>query len=156
MKVLMQWVKCEGTEKKQLQFFTAAPSFQVYSNKIWSSDSKIMDLRRKACVKLVEIQYRTMAQAAAIIYAESGKTVRLHVTMVGHGVFNNPHETVSTALKVLKEELQGVDAIVYIHNRPFKPSIWEEKGDLESIGINTESIKKWQVEKSLNNSIYQH
>lgn len=141
MKVLMQWVKCEGTEKKQLQFFTAAPSFQGYSKEIWSSNSKIMDLRKKACIKLVEVQYKAMAQAAAIMAAESGKTVRLHVTMVGHGVFNNPTETVPAALKVLKEELQGVDAVVYLHNRPFQSNIWKEKGNLEALGINLEYIK---------------
>lgn len=67
MKVLMQWVKCEGTGKKQLQFFTAAPSFQYESKNIWHESSEIMNLRRKACIKLVEIQYKAMAQAAAII-----------------------------------------------------------------------------------------
>ena len=30
MKFLSQWVRCEGTGKKQLQVFTAAPSFQSY------------------------------------------------------------------------------------------------------------------------------
>lgn len=140
MNVLMQWVKCEGTGKKQLQFFTAAPSFQGYSNKIWQSNSKLMDLRRRACIKLVEIQYRAMAQAAAVIYAETGKTVRLHVTMVGHGVFNNPKETVPAALKAMKEELQGVDAVVFLHNKQFKSNIWEEKGNLKELGINLEYL----------------
>lgn len=139
MKVLMQWVQCEGTGKKQLQFFTAAPSFQGYSRTIWDSKSNIMNLRRQACVKLVEIQYRAMAQAAAIISAESGKNVRLHVTMIGHGVFNNPPETVSAAIKALNEELQGVNATVFLHNRPNKPNIWKQKGNLEKFGINLKS-----------------
>lgn len=144
MKVLMQWVKCEGTEKKQLQFFTAAPSFQGYSNKIWSDNSRIMNLRRKACIKLVEIQYRAMAQAAAIISSENGKNVRLHITMVGHGVFNNPPETVPAALKALKEELQGVDATVFLHNRPNYPNVWIQKGNLKELGIKLTPLDNWK------------
>lgn len=143
MKVLMQWVKCEGTGKKQLQFFTAAPSFQGYSKTIWNVKSNLMNLRRQACVKLVEIQYRAMAQAAAIMAAESGKSVRLHVTMVGHGVFNNPPETVPVALKALKEELSGVDATVFLHNRPNNPNVWEQKGKLKELGIDPISFDNW-------------
>ena len=141
MKVLMQWVKCEGTGKKQLQFFTAAPSFQSYSKSIWNSNSKIMNLRKKACIKLIEIQYKAMAQAAAIISAYSGKNIKLHVCMVGHSVFNNPIETVHAALKTLKEELSGVDATVFLQNRPGYPNIWE-KGNPNKLGIKWKNFKK--------------
>lgn len=144
MRVLMQWVKCEGTGKKQLQFFTAAPSFQGRGKSIWNKKSRITELRRKACVKLVELQYRAMAQAAAVRYAETGENVRLHVTMVGHGVFNNPKETVDAALKALNEELQGVDATVFLHNRPDKPNVWEEKGNLEQLGIDAMTLEDWK------------
>ena len=144
MKVLMQWVKCEGTGKRQLQFFTAAPSFQSYGNYIWSSNSRLMDLRRKACIKLVEIQYRAMAQAAAIISAQNGgKNVRLHVTMVGHGVFNNPKETISAALKALNDELQGVNATVFLQTGPFGSSIWE-KADTDAVGIKFQTLDDWK------------
>ncbi len=144
MKVLMQWVKCEGTDKKQLQFFTAAPSFQGYSKKIWTYKSRIMELRKKASVKLVELQYRAMAQAAAIMATESGKNIRLHVTMVGHGVFNNPDETVQAALNALNEELKGVDATVFLHNRPDKPNVWETKGNLKKLGIDLTYFDDWK------------
>ena len=140
MKVLMQWVKCEGTGKKQLQFFTAAPSFQSYSKKIWDSNSRIMDLRKKACIKLVEIQYKIMAMAAAIISSQNGKNVRLHVCMVGHGAFNNPEETIHAALKTLKEELNGIDATVLLQTRPGYSNIWE-KGNPKELGINWETLK---------------
>ncbi|MBR2735336.1 MAG: hypothetical protein IKE05_04000 [Clostridia bacterium] len=147
MKVLMQWVKCEGTDKKQLQFFTAAPSFQSYNKNIWASNSKLMDMRRKACVKLVELQYRAMAQAAAIMASETGKNVRLHVTMVGHGVFNNPEETIQVALKALNEELQGVDATVFLHSRPFQPNIWKTV-NTNHLGIKLETMEDWKNSKT--------
>lgn len=141
IKVLMQWVKCEGTEKKQLQFFTAAPSFQSCSSRIWESNSEIMNLRKKVCIKLVEVQYKAMAQAAAIMSAKSGKNIKLHVCMVGHGVFNNPNETVYAALKSLKEELTGTDTTVFLQVRPGSPNVWE-KANATNLGINWEIFKK--------------
>ena len=103
-----------------------------------------MNLRRKACIKLVEIQYRAMAQAAAIISSENDKNVRLHITMVGHGVFNNPPETVPAALKALKEELQGVDATVFLYNRPNYPNVWIQKGNLKELGIKLTPLDNWK------------
>lgn len=107
-----------------------------------------MDLRRKACIKLVELQYRAMAQAAAIISAQNGgKNVRLHVTMVGHGVFNNPDETIHAALKTLNDELQGVDATVFLHNKSFNTNIWK-KVNTEDLGITLESLTTWRKNHS--------
>ena len=82
------------------------------------------ELRRECCVILIEAQYKALAQAAAIRSVQTGKNVKLHVSMVGHGVFNNPDETVDAALKVLKEELEGYDVTVFLHVRLGKPNVW--------------------------------
>ena len=134
IKFLSQWVRCEGTGKKQLQVFTAAPSFQGRGGNIWDKKDELTNLRREACARLVEVQYKALAQAAAIRSTETGENVKLHVSMIGHGVFNNPDETVAASLKVLKNELKGYDVTVFLHVRLDKPNVWlkgAEKADIK-------------------------
>lgn len=122
MKFLSQWVKCEGSEKMQLQVFTAAPSFSYGMN--WKSSSNRTNLLKECCTKLIEVQYKALAQVAALRADNSGKNISLHVTMVGHGVFHNPTTTIPVALKALKENLTGHDVTVYLHC--FKDNLWEK------------------------------
>lgn len=136
IKFLSQWVKCEGTEKTQLQVFTAASSFQRKPKSIWDRNDKLTELMKKCCVMLIEAQYKALAQAAAVRSIETGKNVKLHVTMIGHGVFNNPEETVEAALKALKTELKGYDVTVFLHyygNNPWNKGI--EKTDVKCISL---------------------
>lgn len=120
---LSQWVKCEGTGKKQLQVFTAAPSFQGVGIN-WKINDERTNLLKECCVTLVGAQYRVLAQAAAIRASATGKNVGLHVTMIGHGAFNNPEETIPAALKALKDELKDQDVTVYLHH--FGANQWEK------------------------------
>lgn len=148
MKVLMQWVKCEGTGKTQLQFFTAAPSFQNICGPLWEPDKwgkgvrersflfvntcqginksiEFVKMVSEACVRLVKIQYKAMGQAARIISNHSGEKVRLHVSMIGAGAFNNPVKmTVPAAIEALREGLGGTDATVILHSKG--KNIWAD------------------------------
>ena len=134
MKLLSQWVKCEGSEKMQLQVFSAAPNFGI---KYWGSQLSYRDeLLKECCMKLIEVQYKALAQVAAMRADISGKRVGLHVTMIGNGVFSNPKDTIRVALKALKENLAGHNVNVYLHC--YKDNIWEDYAN--ELGINCESL----------------
>ena len=134
MKLLSQWVKCEGSEKMQLQVFSAAPNF---GGKYWSSQLSDRDkLLKECCIKLIEVQYKALAQVASMRADTSGKRIGLHVTMIGNGVFSNPKDTIRVALKALKENLAGHNVDVYLHC--YKDNIWSDYAN--ELGINCESL----------------
>lgn len=120
MKFLSQWVKCEGSEKMQLQVFSAAPNFGC--DKKWGISGRDKLLKECSC-KLIKVQYKALAQIASMHADISGKRVGLHVTMIGNGVFNNPEDTIGVALKALKENLEGHNVDVYLHS--FRGNIWK-------------------------------
>lgn len=111
-----QWVKCEGTGKKQLHVFNAAPSFQYDWDLDWDDENdEYIQLYEEICKDLVAEQYRAIAQVAAIKSAASGKQVELHLCQVGQGAFYNTLKTMPEALKAVKEELEGFNVKVYLH-----------------------------------------
>lgn len=112
-----QWVKCEGSGKKQLQVFNAAPSFQ--GDRSWlkwddKSDPRII-IYKEICKDLVIEQYRGIAQVAAIKSCESGKQEELHIYQIGQGAFYNPPEIMKSVFKVIRDELEGFNVKVYLH-----------------------------------------
>ena len=135
MKFLSQWVKCEGSGKMQLQVFSAAPNFGYFKN--WVGKLSDRDKLLKECSsKLIEVQYKALAQVAAMRADVSGKRVGLHVTMIGNGVFSNPEDTIRVALKALEENLAGHNVDVYLHC--YKDNIW--KNYANELGINCEYL----------------
>lgn len=112
-----QWVKCEGSDKKQLQVFSAAPSFQGTSSWLnWESiDDSRIPIYKEICKDLVVEQYRAIAHVAAIKAAESGRQEELHLYQVGQGAFYNTFETMPLALKSVQRELEGFNVKVILH-----------------------------------------
>ena len=113
-KFLSQWVKCEKTGKKQLQVFSAAPSFQGYYVD-WNANDEKTNTLKEICDIIVSNEYESIAKAAAIRAQETGKSVSLHLTLVGQGAFNNPSEVMKNSLQKVKKELKNTDVKVYLH-----------------------------------------
>lgn len=113
-KFLSQWVKCERTDKKQLQVFSAAPSFQGYYVD-WNKNDEKTNLLKEICDIIVSNEYESIAKIAAIRAHETGKSVSLHLTLVGQGAFNNPSEVMKKSLQKVKKELENTDVKVYLH-----------------------------------------
>ena len=126
IKFLSQWIKCEGSGKTQLQVFCSAPSFQnVCIN--WNSNDIKTSLFKDICTDLVVMQYKAIAQAAAIRAEEQrGTPVSLHLTLVGQGAFNNPPEIIAKSIKTVRQQLLRKNVKVYLH------------------GWNQEDCNKWQ------------
>lgn len=135
MKFLSQWVKCEGSEKKQLQVFTAAPSFQDHYVD-WKYNKAKTNLYKECCITLITAQYRGLAQAAKIRSNQIQSNINLHVTMVGQGAFRNPPETIPAVLNVLNEELQGCSK-VSVHLHHYMENYWEPYAN--DLGLNVVS-----------------
>lgn len=113
-KFLSQWVKCERTGKKQLQVFSAAPSFQ--GNYVdWDANDEKTNLLKEICDIIVSNEYESIAKVAAIRAHETGKSVSLHLTLVGQGAFNNPPEVMKNCIQKVKKELENTDVKVYLH-----------------------------------------
>ncbi len=118
-KVLSQWVKCEGTGKKQLQVFSAAPSFQgAYVD--WNKNDNKTKLLKEICDVIVSNEYKSIAQIAAIRSEQIGEPVSLHLTLIGQGVFQNPPEIIKSSIEKVKQELKGTNVKFYLHG-------WSEK-----------------------------
>lgn len=114
LKFLFQWVKCERTGKKQLQVFSAAPSFQgCYID--WNSKDEKTTVFKEICDIIVSNEYESLAKAAAIRASETGHTVSLHLTLVGQGAFNNPSDVIKSSLQKIKKALENKDVNVYLH-----------------------------------------
>lgn len=113
-KFLSQWVKCERTAKKQLQVFSAAPSFQGdYID--WNANDEKTNLLKEICDIIVSNEYESIAKAAAIRAHETSESVSLHLTLVGQGAFNNPPEVMKNCIQKVKKELENTDVKVYLH-----------------------------------------
>ena len=111
---LSQWVKCNNNVNKQLQVFSAAPSFQ--GNFIdWSKSDARIQLLSEICKIIVVNEYKSIAQVAAIRSKITNKPISLHLTLVGQGAFRNPPKVVYEALKEVKKELEATDVKVYLH-----------------------------------------
>lgn len=124
-KFLSQWVKCERTGKKQLQVFSAAPSFQGYYID-WNKNDEKTNLLKEICDIIVSNEYESIAEVAAIRAHETSKSVSLHLTLVGQGAFNNPSEVMKNSLQKVKKELENTDVKVYLH------------------GYNKKDFQKWE------------
>lgn len=112
LEILPQWVKNESSGVEQIQVFTAAPSFQSYAQPAAGSASG------KICDLLVSAQYEGIAKLAAnkAIAAKPGETINLHLTLVGQGVFKNPPEVMTSAMKKVADALAGYSNVhVYVH-----------------------------------------
>lgn len=118
-KFLSQWVKCEGTGKKQLQVFSAAPSFQG-SFIDWNKTDTKITLLKEICEILVVNEYKSIAQVAAIRSKQTTEPISLHLTLVGQGAFKNPPEIIKKSVEKVKEELRNTNVKVYLHS-------WSEK-----------------------------
>ena len=124
-KFLSQWVKCEGTGKKQLQVFSAAPSFQgAYID--WSKTDARTNLLKEICKVIVINEYKSIAQIASLRSKQVDEPVSLHLTLVGQGVFNNPPEMIQELVETIKKELENTNVKVYLH------------------GWSKEDCKKWE------------
>lgn len=108
MKILPQWVKCEASGSLQLQVFNAAP--------IFNNPSNIKNLPLKASIKLIILQYCAIAELACILGEIKQKTIPLHLTLIGQGVFNNPPIGVILGLKKVREICSKSKFIdIYLH-----------------------------------------
>lgn len=91
------------------QVFSAAPSFQGYNIPIKNS------LDDKFCKLLVPLQYACIAKLAAIQNVATGKSVNLHLTLLGQGQFNNRPEVMNLAMSEIYKNINGYNVNVYIH-----------------------------------------
>lgn len=108
--ILPQWVINESSSTKQIQVFSAAPSYQ-------GSDPPSLDsFGGKICTLLVALQYEAIAKLAVIRSLALKRPVAIHYALVGQGAFNNPPEVISEALKRAAAVVRGYrDVRVYIH-----------------------------------------
>jgi len=118
-----------------------------YQNNIKTEQSDLSEFLREA--KISETQYKALAQSAAIRSVETNKNIKLHVTMIGHGVFNNPDETIASALKVMKEELQGHDVTVFLHY--YGNNSWTKGA--EKAGVEWTTLAEWRKSNITNIAI---
>lgn len=110
MAILLQWVISEASGNRQLQVFSAAPSYQgSITPAPGSIGAKLSSL-------LVANQYRAIAELAVIRSLETKKPVAVHLTLVGQGAFSNPPEVMADALKSVAEAVKGYSNVhVYVH-----------------------------------------
>ena len=109
LSILPQWVVNEASGTKQMHVFAAAPSYQgAVRTNIASTGGQI-------CLEIVVAQYDAIAKLAVMRSVATGKLVRLHLTQVGQGVFNNPKEVMIEAMKRVANTVKGFNVKVYVH-----------------------------------------
>lgn len=111
LEILAQPAICEASDSFQIQVFSAAPSYQGKSKppKDGSAGAKICDL-------LVSSQYEAIAKLGVTKSIEENKPIKIHLTLVGQGAFNNPNSVIKTALAKVADITQGYpDVTVFIH-----------------------------------------
>lgn len=115
LRILPQWVIQETTGRKNLQIFSAAPSFQGAGMPTPDSYAgKISSL-------LVANQYEAIAKLAIIRHISTRKPVNVHYTLVGQGVFNNPPEVMTEAFRRVANVAKGYpDVHIYVHGYDVK------------------------------------
>lgn len=127
LKFNSQWVLCEGTHRKQLHVFNAAPVFQLkYGYIDWSQDFENKDLYKSICTQIVNAQYKALAQIAAIRSVQTGKPSTMHVYQIGQGAFYNPPEVMDEVLKTIDKELKGFDVNVILHQWKNPKYSWDK------------------------------
>lgn len=139
VKFLSQWVKCERTGSKQLQVFNAGPSFQFpCPEPDWNKTDNRTKLLKEICEIIVSNEYKAIAQVAAIMSKQTDTPISLHLTLVGQGAFRNPPEVIKSAIKKVKEELEGTNVNVFLH------------------GHYSSDCQKWKdaSEKTIDNLVY--
>jgi len=110
LEILAQKSKPElGNGISFTQVFSAAPSFQGYYTPIKDS------IDDKFCKLLVPLQYACIAKLAAIQNVATGKSVNLHLTLIGQGQFNNRPEVMNLAMSEIYKNINGYNVNVYIH-----------------------------------------
>ncbi len=147
LRVLPQWVTCEPTGSKQLQVFTAAPSYQ--NNNPPPLTHKPTQAGTEICKKLVVAQYVATAQLAVIRSRETGQPVPLHLTMVGQGAFGNDPSVMKEAMEAVAKVVKGENVQVYVH--AFSPKDVINLKSQISTGptapFNTNTVTKEQFKK---------
>ena len=109
IRMLAQWSICEQSKTMQLQVFCAAPSYQGRDvPPITSVDGKI-------CKELVVAQYEAIAKLAVIRSKVIGKEVKLHLTLVGQGVFKNPNEIMGHVVNKVQAIVNDAQVKVFLH-----------------------------------------
>jgi predicted NAD-dependent protein-ADP-ribosyltransferase YbiA (DUF1768 family) len=111
LKILAQSGKSfwERNDRTTIQVFTAAPSFQNSSMpSMDSADGKMCDI-------LVSSQYAALGRLAALQSLAIKETVRLHLTLLGQGVFQNPEGVLTTSFTRLLDAVKGYDVEVFVH-----------------------------------------
>lgn len=114
-KVLPHWVLNESSQNLQLHVPCAAPSFQNSIKPDFTSD------KGKICNVLVTAQYERIAKIAVILSNQLGKTVNLHLTLVGQGSFKNPKEVMKDSFDAVKNIVTGKNVRVFVHG-------WDDDG----------------------------
>lgn len=109
LEILPQWVMCESSGAIQLQVFSSAPSFQ--GTKMPDADS----VETVICKKLVASQYEAIAKLAVLQSLLQAKEIRLHLTLVGQGAFNNPPDVMTEALNRVANIVKGCSVKVFVH-----------------------------------------
>jgi hypothetical protein len=108
--ILPQWVINEASGSRQIQVFSAAPSYQG------STTPAAESLGGKLCALLVAAQYEAIAKLAVMRSLLINGPVALHLTLVGQGAFHNPPEVMHEAFKNVAEIVKGYPHVhVYVH-----------------------------------------
>ena len=145
LKFNSQWAMCEGTGRKQLHAFTAAPVFgDQYETINWQDDFENKDLYMSICKTLVNAQYKALAQVAAIRSVQTGKTSKMHVYQIGQGAFYNPPEIMDEVLTTINSELAGFDVDVVLHQWHIPQRPWEKIAEHSGVTIyKTLTVDEW-------------
>jgi hypothetical protein len=110
LRILPQWVINEASGNVQLHVLAAAPSYQG------KKTPKPGPIGEKICDSLVVPQYRAIAELAVIRSILTNHEVRLHLTLVGQGVFKNPVNTLRKALTTVADVVRGFPKVtVFVH-----------------------------------------
>lgn len=109
LRIVPQWVMCERSGHYQLQVLTAAPSFQGKGIPLPWTESESMS------ILLIVAQYEVLAKLAVMRSTVVGKTVPLHLTLLGQGAFENPPAALAEGLKRVYGIVRNTAVTVYVH-----------------------------------------
>ena len=109
LRVLVMWAKPELGTDPILQVFTAAAPTNTLDN---AGDPRVQN---EIATRLLVAQYRAVAQMASVRARLIGRTVPLHLTLVGTRAFKNPPEVIRAAMDAAQQILNGENVQVYWH-----------------------------------------
>ena len=99
------------------QVFTAAPSYQGKIPNSAFPNPDINKEQKNICKKLMKAQYESIAKFAVLktITNKSNKPVRLHLTLVGQGAYNNALDTLNESFQAVIDTVKNRNVQVFIH-----------------------------------------